>query len=123
MYNCLQVEANKQKANSMNRLTQNHIEHIQNMVQLGNLTIDQANVEYVKIGRVKLIKNRMPASVRKALNAAVKTGELGHMKKDGLRPEAYFHPHFEHLAISDRNNLEREIKRVSSRVLSPLTRD
>lgn len=91
------------------RLKQNHIEHLQDLMQRGELTAEQANVEKVKMARVQLIIGHMPSDVRKALNAAVKRGELGHIKKDGHKPEAYFHPHFEHLAIGDRNQKARDV--------------
>ncbi len=80
------------------KLTQNQMEHIQDQMAQGVLTADQANVEMVKTQRVRLIISKVPMSVRKALNAAVKTGELGHMVKTGYKPEAYYHPQFEYLA-------------------------
>ena len=91
------------------RLKQNHIEHLQDLMQRGEITSEQANVERVKMARVKMVINRLPSDVRKSLNAAVKRGELGHIKKDGHKPEVYFHPHFEHLAIGDRNQRARDV--------------
>lgn len=84
-------------------LKQNDLEHLQNMLQRGEMTAEQANVEKVKMKRVQLVTCRMPQQVRAALNAAVKRGELGHMKKDGHKPEAYFHPTFEYLAKQERS--------------------
>jgi len=40
----------------------------------------------------RIINGKVPAQVRKQLTAAVKAGVLGHMKKDGLKPEIFFHP-------------------------------
>lgn len=40
----------------------------------------------------RTIIGRVPAQVRKDLSAAVKAGVLGHMKKDGLKPEIFYHP-------------------------------
>lgn len=91
------------------RLKQNHIEHLQDLLQRGEITAEQANVEKVKMARVQLVVGRLPSDVRKALNAGVKRGELGYMKKDGHKPEAYFHPNFEHLAIGDRNQKARAV--------------
>ncbi len=54
---------------------------------------DAANVLMVQVAGVVLMKARAPMEVRRALNAAVKAGELGHIKKDGLLPEAYHHKH------------------------------
>lgn len=62
-----------------------------NKVQLGEISIDQANVLIVQIMGARLITGSIPASVRKSLNAAVRAGELGHIKKEGLKPEAYHH--------------------------------
>ena len=68
-----------------------------------NLSAIDANVELVRAERVRLIGAPVPKSVRAALNQAVKNGRLGHLKKDGHKPEAYFHPNFDYLAKEDRN--------------------
>ena len=94
------------------KLTQNHIEHLQDLMERGEITADQANVEMVKMGRVRLVTGKLPAKVRKALNNAVKAGELGHLKKEGKKPEAYFHPTFDYLAKQARRNYE--IKTIRS---------
>ena len=87
-------------------LKQNDREHLVDMVQRGEMTADQANVAKVKMMRVQLVTSRIPSNVRKALNEAVKRGELGHIKKDGRKPEAYYHPTFDYLAKSERRNHE-----------------
>ena len=91
------------------KFTQNQLEHLQDLLHRGVITADQANVEGVRMVRVHLVTARIPAKTRKALNAAVKAGELKHFKKDGSKPEAYFHPSFEHLAISQRSEHERNV--------------
>jgi len=58
------------------------------------------------MARVHLVTCKIPAQVRKALSLAVKRGELGHWKKDEKKPEAYFHPDFEHLARQARKEHE-----------------
>lgn len=88
---------------------QNDIEHLQDLMQKGELTADQANVQMVRNERFRMVVNSLPASLRKALNAAVRSGELGHMKKDGHKPECYFHPTFEYLAKAERLKREREV--------------
>lgn len=93
------------------RLSQNDMEHLQDQVRQGLMTAEQANVEKVRMQRV-LLAGRIPADVRKALNAAVKRGELGHMKKDGNKPEAYYHPTFEYLAKGARAEHERSVARA-----------
>ena len=96
---------------------QNDIETIKDRLHLGEITADQANVEMVRSDRFRMVINSLPASVRKALNAAVKTGELGHMKKECHKPECYYHPTFKYLAIEARNRREREIVGASRSVM------
>ncbi|MDX3998495.1 hypothetical protein QYP02_36455 [Pseudomonas aeruginosa] len=55
---------------------QNDIETIKDLLHRGELTADQANVQMVRNDRFRMVINSLPASVRKALNAAVKTGAL-----------------------------------------------
>ena len=81
---------------------QNNTEWILDQLELGNIIADEANVLMVRMERVREV-TKLHRSVRKALNAAVKKGELGHMKKDGLKPEVYYHPNFKFLAIDLRN--------------------
>jgi len=47
------------------RLTQNQIEHLQDLLERGEITADQASVEKVKMARVQLVTCRIPAQVRK----------------------------------------------------------
>ena len=89
------------------RLTQNHIEHLQDLLERGEITAEQANVEKVRMARVQLVTGKLPAQIRKTLNAAVKRGELGHWKKDGRKPEVYFHPAFDYMARKARGEHER----------------
>lgn len=65
------------------------------------------NVEQILCQASRVICGRVPLQVRKELNAAVKAGILGHLKKDGLKPEIYFHPDHKHGAI-ERQNREAE---------------
>ncbi len=99
-------------------LKQNDREHLVDMVQRGEMTADQANVEKVKMMRVQLVIGRLPAQVRKALNEAVKRGELGHVKKEGRKPEAYYHPTFEYIATQERNAYERETLKALAAVMA-----
>lgn len=82
--------------------TQNDRERILDQLQRGLITADEANIQMVKTERFRVV-TKLSSSVRKALNNAVKSGELGHLKKDGLKPEVYFHPTFKYLAIEARN--------------------
>lgn len=57
------------------------------------------NVEQILCQATRVIRGRIPAQVRKELSAAVKAGVLGRLKKDGLKPEVYYHPDHKHGAI------------------------
>lgn len=92
----------------MKTLNQNDFEHIQDLMTRGNMTADQANIEIVRMARVRIIVNSLPASVRKALNSSVKSGGLKHKGKSGHKPEVYYHPDFEHLANTECNRIEKE---------------
>lgn len=76
----------------------NLLDRIRDQIARGLLSADRANIELVSAERVRLVTNSIPRAVRKQLNLAVKAGELGHMKKDGHKPEAFFHPNFDFLA-------------------------
>lgn len=90
------------------KLNQNDLEYLKDQMALGKISADQANVEMVLMARVRVINSTVPANIRKVLNNAVKTGKLGHKKKDGKKPEVYYHPNFEHLANEERNLAERK---------------
>lgn len=90
------------------KINQNDLEHIQDLVQRGCMTADQANVEIVRMARARVVTGSMPESVRKSLNAAVKDGSLKHKCKSGHKPEIYYHPSFEHLANAERSRIERD---------------
>lgn len=98
------------------KLSQNDLFCLKDRMQRGELTAAQANVEKVRLQRVLLVIGRLTADLRKTLNAAVKAGELGHMKKDGHKPEAYFHPTFDYLANGERqahaNSVYRSLQAV-----------
>ena len=97
-------------------LNQNDLERITDRCQRGVITPDQANVMLVRCRRVLLVTSKIPANVRRALNNAVKSGALGRMKKDGCKPEVYFHPRFDYLAKEARDREGREIINASSLV-------
>lgn len=70
---------------------QNEIERIKDLVNLGKMTKEQGNVELVRAEGVRIV-HKVPREIRKVLNAAVKRGELGHLKSKGVKSEVYFHP-------------------------------
>lgn len=57
------------------------------------------NVANILCGGTRVIRGRVPAEVRAQLRAAVKAGVLGHLAKDGLKPEIFFHPSHKNGAI------------------------
>lgn len=79
------------------------------MLQQGKITLDQAHVMMVMARRIMLVTSKVPSNVRNALNAAVKSGELGHVKKDGQKPEAYYNKTFEYLVAGERNAHARSV--------------
>jgi len=100
------------------QLNQNDLEYLKDMLQRGKMTADQANVEKVRMARVQVVNSRIPVEVRKALNAAVNNGQLSHKKREGRKPEVYYHPNFEHLANAERNRVERETLEALARVIA-----
>lgn len=65
------------------------------------------NVTAILCQATRVIRGTVPAQVRNELALAVKAGVLGHLKKDGLKPEIYFHPDHKNGAI-ERQNKEAE---------------
>lgn len=95
----------------MNTNDQNNFNHILNLLEKGEITVDQANVMKVRSRRI-LVVTKLRADVRRALNNAVKNGELGHVRKDGIKPEVYYHPSFEYLVNGVRNEVVRAAARA-----------
>lgn len=90
----------------MNSL-QNAREYATDQLKQGKLTVAEANVLMIQLEGVRIVSNKLPLAVRKALNAAVKAGELGHIKKEGLKPEVYHHKNARPRALEIR---EREMR-------------
>ncbi len=65
------------------------------------------NVTNILVQATRVVRGRIPAQVRKELMAAVKAGVLGHLRRDGLKPEIFFHPDHRHGAV-DRQRREAE---------------
>jgi hypothetical protein len=97
-------------------------EKAQDMLYKGELAdTAAANVEIVRMMGVRIV-SKIPSDTRKALNAAVKEGRLGRLKKDGLKPEAYFHPNSKHIALDMRNRQARDSAQSISKVCVPHSR-
>lgn len=80
---------------------------VQGMQEKGELEIGP-NVMVVRLMGFRLITGRIPASVRRELNDAVKSGVLGRLPKQGPKPEAYFHPNGKWNAMDARDKAARE---------------
>lgn len=73
-------------------------------VSAGGYTDDYGpNVRNILVGATRVVRGKIPAQVRRELFAAVKAGVLGRLRKDGLKPEIYFHPDHYHGAIARQN--------------------
>lgn len=86
-------------------------DQVRYLMSIGQIQANQANVEIVRIMGVRLIEARITRAVRTELNGAVKSGRLGHLPKDGLMPEAYFHPNSRGKAIEQRRQVAYEAMR------------
>jgi hypothetical protein len=102
-----------------NMVNQNDLEYLLDMVQRNEITADRANIEMVRMERVRIVNARIPKDVRAALNGAVKNGELCHKKKDGRKPEVYYHPNFEYLANEERNKIAMDTVEALLKTLAP----
>lgn len=89
-------------------ISQNDMEYLQDMVQRGEMSANEANVEMVLTGRVRIVRWKLPKDVRIALNEAVKAGILAHMPRNKYLPECYYHPKFDYLARAERNKIAEE---------------
>lgn len=69
------------------------------------MSLDDANVEIVRMMGVRLINAKMDRRTRAALMAGVRDGRLGHLPKTGVKPEAFFHPNGEVNAKEERNKV------------------
>lgn len=58
----------------------------------GGMSVADANVELVRMMGVRIVSGSLDRATRTALMAGVKDGRLGRLPKDGIKPEAFFHP-------------------------------
>lgn len=77
------------------------------------------NVQNILCQATRVVRGRIPAEVRKELMTAVKAGALGRLRKDGLKPEIFFHPDHKHGAIErQQREVEYAIKCLSKVFIS-----
>ena len=91
-------------------------EYALDQYQQGKISIDEANVLIVQIMGIKPVVNKLPMSVRKSLNDAVKRGDLGRVKKDGLAPEVYHHKNARGKALEYQRSIVKQKTEVLSKV-------
>jgi hypothetical protein len=92
---------------------QNALEYAQDQMKQGKINADQANVLIVQMMGFRVIVGKLPSQVRKALNAAVKNGELERLKAEGLKPEIYHHK-------NARSNAKQEQQRIAMEAIDKL---
>lgn len=69
---------------------------------------------------MRVIRAPIPARVRKDLSAAVKAGVLGHLRKDGLKPEIFFHPSHKNSAVErQKREATHSVNCIAGVVASP----
>lgn len=88
---------------------QNALDYVTDQISQGKMTASQANVKIIQMMGVRVIKGKIIRQVRKDLNDAVKSGELGRLPKKGLKPEIYFHKNSRAKAIEEQNRIEKEL--------------
>lgn len=88
-------------------LKQNDLEHIIDQVRIGKMTAEEGNVKMVLDRRVYIVMGKIPRDIRDQYSRAVKKGILGHRRKDGNKPEAYYNMTFEYLVNGEVNKVER----------------
>ena len=71
------------------------------------MSVDDANIEIVRMMGVRIVSGMLDRRTRTALMAGVRDGRLGHLKKDGMKPEAFFHPNSETNAKDERARISR----------------
>lgn len=81
---------------------------------------DTPNVELIRFHGTRVINAPVFAQVRAELRLAVKAGRLGHLKRDGLKPEIFFHPDHKNGAIErQKREAEYSVKCIASVMVSP----
>lgn len=92
------------------------LDYARNLIDAG-MSVGDANVEVVRMMGVRFM-GRMDRDVRNALMQGVKDGRLEHLKKDGLRPEVFFHPNSRANAIAQRDAQVRKSIQAIAKVMA-----
>jgi hypothetical protein len=94
------------------------IEITEGLAERGELEVGK-NVHVVQLMGVMLVAGRIPRDVRAELMAAVKAGQIGHIKKEGLAPEAFHHKNARANALDARAKVVRESVASLVKVYAP----
>ncbi|RWR09782.1 hypothetical protein [Paenirhodobacter populi] len=78
------------------------------------------NVEAIRVHAMRVINGKIPAQVRRELMDAVRKGHLGRLRKDGMKPEIFFHPDHKHGAIDRQRREARYAVECISKVMAPM---
>jgi len=70
---------------------QQALQYAKGLIDSG-MSVADANVELVRMVGVRIVSGGMDRATRSALMAGVKSGRIGRLAKDGMKPEALFHP-------------------------------
>ena len=97
---------------------QNERERIVDEFNRGIIDKDEANIRLILGQRVRVVLSPIPRYVRNALNKAVEDGRLGHIAKDGHKPEVYFRIADLGMALESRDSHERAVLMALRSVLS-----
>ena len=78
------------------------------------------NAAAIAAAGMRVINGPVFAQVRKELSAAVKAGKLGRLKRDGLKPEIYYHPDHKNGAIErQKREAMHSVSCIASVMVSP----
>lgn len=83
---------------------QQALQHAKALMERG-MSVADANVELVRMMGVRIVTGGFDRATRAALMAGVKDGRLGRLAKDGIKPEAFFHPNAIWSAKEERNKI------------------
>lgn len=75
------------------------------------------NVQQILAHATRVVRGKIPAAVRKELMSAVKAGALGRLRKDGLKPEIFYHPDHKYGAIERQLREEKYSRECMTKVI------
>ena len=70
---------------------QSALVEVKDALEKGEIDWPEKNIFLVQLMGVRIVNGPMPREVRSELMAGVKSGKIGRLPKDGLKPEAFFH--------------------------------